>query len=710
MKNYSSTTVTIRNCMAVFTTLLLFCAVSSLQAQWKQCNGLYGGNISGLFTVGNTLYAQENGLFKSTDKGTTWSMTEIVLPYGEVHDIIEFGGKQFLAGGGVHASTNNGDSWKLVGKYTSGAAITTMGTDIFVDGIEGVCRSTDTGATWTLMKFSNPLHYVLSLATIGNTLFAGLRSKNPAEGGGIYSSSDNGKSWNLITFKNKYVSKLVASGHFLYARIDPIMNPDLDAEPDPDTRSGLYRSSDNGVSWKKLGTESGDISIGTFTINGTTIVGWAKKRIVISTDNGDSWNVSNNETSFYSLYSIALLDGAIFVGPVKDYTDPLTKGIYKSTDNGASFIPVGMKNKYIYSLGVIDNTIFAGTYTEGMYRSTDNGISWNESKIGSGSLTILSIGGYGSTVLAGTKGDGIYQSIDKGLNWASFSAGLKERTVHSMAVLGTTVIAGTDYGLYRYLDKDKVWKQISIGQPAKSQALTVIGTTLYGGGGGGVSVTTDYGETWTKIGLEKQNITILYAVGTILYACDSDKYMYVSSDYGLTWTKTGMPRVEVKSFVGNEKALFIATKGSGVYQSTDMGNTWTQMNNGMFSMDINAIVLNGNTLFAGADGTSMWMYENAVSVSEPQNPKENLSASQLAVYPNPANSSITINRSNSQFTENSEVRYSISSMVGSKIIETESSLESLSIPLKGIPSGVYLLSATQGTKQVSSTFVVLKQD
>ena len=66
MKNYSSTTVTIRNCMAVFTTLLLFCAVSSLQAQWKQCNGLYGGNISGLFTVGNTLYAQENGLFKST--------------------------------------------------------------------------------------------------------------------------------------------------------------------------------------------------------------------------------------------------------------------------------------------------------------------------------------------------------------------------------------------------------------------------------------------------------------------------------------------------------------------------------------------------------------------------------------------------------------------------------------------------------------------
>ncbi|MBI3258180.1 MAG: T9SS type A sorting domain-containing protein [Ignavibacteriae bacterium] len=141
-----------------------------------------------------------------------------------------------------------------------------------------------------------------------------------------------------------------------------------------------------------------------------------------------------------------------------------------------------------------------------------------------------------------------------------------------------------------------------------------------------------------------------------------------------------------------------------------MGKTWSQMNTGLSTMNINALVLKGNTLFAGADGTSMWMYEKAVSVSEPQNHDENISANQLAVYPNPANSSITIDRSNSQFAENSEVRYSISNMVGTKILETEDSLESFTIPLNGIPTGVYSITATQGKKQISSTFVVLKQD
>ncbi len=37
--------------------IFILCTAPPLHAQWKQCNGLYGGNISGLFTVGNTLYA-----------------------------------------------------------------------------------------------------------------------------------------------------------------------------------------------------------------------------------------------------------------------------------------------------------------------------------------------------------------------------------------------------------------------------------------------------------------------------------------------------------------------------------------------------------------------------------------------------------------------------------------------------------------------------
>ncbi len=704
MKNHFTSTGTISRCMVAFTALLLFCVTPSLQAQWKQCNGLYNKKITGLFTVGTTLFAYDNGLFKSTDKGATWSKTEIVLGSDtRVIDIIEFGGKLFATGGGVYASTNNGDTWKQVSKYAIGDAITTIGSDIFVGGYQGFCRSSDTGATWTCSQLPNPLNSVLSLASIGNTLFAGLISKNPNDGGGIYRSTDKGKSWGLIGLQGMNVVKLIANGNFLYARTVSIEYSDLDREIDTNIHVGLFRSSDNGNTWTEINAGFKNPVVTAFTVKGTTITAsFFERGLYQSTDNGDSWSEVKTEADNKVLYTLAAIGSDIF-------SSPRSGGIYRTADVGATWNEVGLKNQFVYSLHAVDNIIYAGTYKNGLYYSTDNGTSWNYETIKSGELTFKSICGYGTTVLAGTDGEGIYQSIDKGANWKSFNPDLYYRTIQSLAVIGTTVFAGTDNGI-RYLDKDRVWQPAPSGQPAKSRAFAVIGNTLYGGGIGGVSMTTDNGETWTKIGLDTQSITILQAVGTILYACDTDKFMYMSSDFGATWTKTGMTSVEVKSFIGNDKALFIATKDSGVYQSTDKGTTWTQMNSGLLNLNLNVLTLNGTTLFGGSNGSSMWMYENAVSVSEPQNPDENISANQLTVYPNPTNSSITIRRSSSQFTPNSQIRYSISSMVGTKLIETESSLESFSIPLHGIPQGVYLLSATQGTTQITTSFMVLQQD
>ncbi|MBI3259770.1 MAG: hypothetical protein HYZ54_09895, partial [Ignavibacteriae bacterium] len=73
MKNYFTSVIAIRNFVTVFASLLFFLVTPSLHAQWKHCNGLYGGRITGLFTIGTTLFADsEEGFFKSTDKGETW--------------------------------------------------------------------------------------------------------------------------------------------------------------------------------------------------------------------------------------------------------------------------------------------------------------------------------------------------------------------------------------------------------------------------------------------------------------------------------------------------------------------------------------------------------------------------------------------------------------------------------------------------------------
>ncbi len=54
---------------------------------------------------------------------------------------------------------------------------------------DGVCRSTNSGASWTPVNSGLTTQWVTSLAVSGSYLFAG------TVGGGVFRSTDNGDSW-----------------------------------------------------------------------------------------------------------------------------------------------------------------------------------------------------------------------------------------------------------------------------------------------------------------------------------------------------------------------------------------------------------------------------------------------------------------------------------------------------------------------------------
>ena len=93
--------------------------------------------------------------------------------------------------------------------------------------------------------------------------------------------------------------------------------------------SGLYRSTDKGISWTLLNTGTMDSSIVSihFNLNNHIFIGTEVTGVFRSTNNGEIWEEVNNGLSNLYGYCIASTEvDHIFVGT--------REGVFRSTDNG----------------------------------------------------------------------------------------------------------------------------------------------------------------------------------------------------------------------------------------------------------------------------------------------------------------------------------------------------------------------------------------
>lgn len=128
----------------------------SLSAQWKQCNGPFGGDIKSFAVIETSLFvvANENTIFRSTDNGDNWRVINIE------------GTMQYIS------------------------AIAASGTSLFAATINnGIFLSTDEGENWQPSNKGLTNLDVRTIAVSGTTLFAG------TFGGGLFRSTDNGQNW-----------------------------------------------------------------------------------------------------------------------------------------------------------------------------------------------------------------------------------------------------------------------------------------------------------------------------------------------------------------------------------------------------------------------------------------------------------------------------------------------------------------------------------
>ena len=349
------------------------------------------------------------------------------------------------------------------------------------------------------------------------------------------------------------------------------------------------------------------------------------------------------------------------VTPTTLYAGTCDRGLFKSTDGGASWTATGLTNISVSALAIdpkMPTTLYAGAVTvdcatgallppveAGVFKSTDGGASWGY--IGPYQVVYaLAIDPQTPTTLyAGTYWE-VFKSTDGGATWSTDGGATWSATglfsVQTLAidpVTPTTVYAGTAFaspegwpgfawegGVFKSTDAGATWS--ATGLVGGDFAVLAIDprtpTTLYAGGVWandwytwvrGLFKSTDGGATWSTSGADPCcGVAIDPRTPTTLYAGDA-KGAFKSTDGGATWSAINTGLTDILSAYGVGSAVgtptidpltpntLYAVTAIGVFKSNDGGAIWSPtglfQHSPLVSLSLNPTVVTAGTSLTG---------------------------------------------------------------------------------------------------------------
>lgn len=387
---------------------------------------------------GSVLFAAAvDGIYKSTDNGTTWTAVKIFA--AQCYTVF-VDGTNIYAGGifnGIYRSSNDGATWSLISlpEFNSVALdFTKLGTDLYVSTYDGVYKSTDNGLTWLTTNNGMPSAATpTSIIAHNGNLFVSTYA-------GIYKSTDNAANWTKVYNSVNDTGSLAAIGENIFMA----------------TRQGVLTTSNGGSLWSFVNNGLTGTEITSFLAKGNELFcGTRGNGVFRSSDGGASWMPWGFGSIHQDVTALALNGSTILAG-----TD-LGSGLYQWTENAFQWSPVIAPFKQVRSLAVIDGNIYIGTF-QNTYRSENNGSSWTEVNTGlPQDHTVKSFVAIGANIFAGARGNnggGFYRLHENETEWILANANLPT-PIQVQHLLGKndTLYAATSNGVFRSIDTGENW-------------------------------------------------------------------------------------------------------------------------------------------------------------------------------------------------------------------------------------------------------------
>jgi photosystem II stability/assembly factor-like uncharacterized protein len=388
------------------------------------------------------------------------------------------------------------------------------------------------------------------------------------------------------------------------------------------TTSGVYRSSDHGVTWSETDSlfPTGDVSALTVIGNRITVYTLHDGKFY-STDEGKHWapvekQGSDNQTFF-------VMEGKNGEVIAQGY-----RISSRSTDGGETWsdgqnLPKGNTPALITGDGVI---LSAGKFgSNGIERSTDHGITWSDPDTSLGYVRL--IGRKNDSCIVVISAKGVYITNDEGNHWVQTATVLPtvDYEFRDM-VTGSSgdLFFCTIKGIYKTPDYGKTWISVNNGL-ANTYIQTLLidnaGVLYAASYGGGVFTSSDNGVTWVTPLSGPQGTTVFSMAannaGEILAGAFQDG-IFRSYENGTQLKRSGnglAPNITTVSFVSNSANEIFAATDSGIFRSTNNGESWAPLQSGKsIFKKVRRIVVSGcGNILCVTDDSVLCSVDNGVS-------------------------------------------------------------------------------------------------
>ena len=604
---------------------------------------LIGGSI--LFINGQNKDSGKLAGFKPND----WMLMQRMYPHQEIsQQAYEQSRKQSIQLRKEAALLKSGqETWELVGPYNVGGR---------VNDIE--MHSSDS-----------------------ETIYAAAAS------GGIWKSSDKGKSWNQI-FENPYTQSI---GDMAIAETDKNLLYVGTGEPNGGQGSitydgyGVFKSVDGGSSWDQAGLVNAG-GIGRVEVDpkdgdrvfvaamGNLFSNNAERGVYRTTDGGQNWeNVLylNDSTGAIDLCINPDNPDIIYAamwervrGPYhRTYGGP-SSGLYRTTDGGDNWVqlteglPSGSQGRIAVDIAKSEpNTLYC-SYSEtsggfgDVYKTTNGGDSWTAMN---SNLNGSVYSWWFSKIQVHPNLPDVvwvaeflmYKSVDGGQNWSNVDGlHVDQHALYAHPRESNFVVIGNDGGVYISEDEGRTNRFVTTIPMTQFYTCEV----NYQNPDQRMGGTQDNGTQRTMTGSGNNWSSIYGGDGFIVRVDPSDdKFVYASSQRGGFGRSTdGGNRFSGAKPSGNNRwnwktpyildpntpsTMYIGS--NQVYKSTNRAASWTRISNDLTNGDAGAYnyatitclatsKLDGDIIYAGTDDGNVWVTSNGGSGKEWTKVSDNL--------------------------------------------------------------------------------------